>query len=474
MNLNLSENLIFKKTYIIGVGILLFLIVWSISSCRDDSFITDSDAKLSFNTDTVLFDTLFTKLGSATRSFMVYNNHDKSIKISSIHLAGGNNSPYRINIDGDPSYEIEDYTLLPNDSIYIFVDVNIDPNASNLPYIVKDSIVFITNGNIQDIKLMAWGQNAHFLSDSMLVGDIVWTDDLPYVISNHIGIDENSKLTIMPGVKVFSDNWSAIFVWGTLEILGDTNNPVYFQGVRPEEYYKNIPGQWWGIHFIRESKNNYIRNCYIRNGTIGITVDSLPINPPNPNLVLENVRIENMTMYGILGRSAYIRAFNTLINNCCQYLLIADLGGTYEFYHSTFAHYGRYCTSRYPALAFYNYDNKIYKNDLNVTIANSIIWGAKEEELEMKKTGNGEFNVLISHCLISSKNAGLDINNNIRNKDPGFISPYDYNFRPDSVAIIVNKGDPSYLTQFTILQNDMEGKSRVDQKPDLGVYEREN
>ena len=449
------------------------LVILFYSSCRDDSLITDPEAKLAFSTDTLQFDTLFVTRGSATRMFKIYNEHNKSINISSISLAGGSNSAYRINIDGEPSVMIKDYTLLPGDSFYIFVDVTIDPNDESLPYIVKDSIIFLTNGNIQDVKLMAWGQNANFLSDSMLRGNIIWNSELPYVISRHIGIDVNSTLTIMPGVKVYSDNWSAIFVWGTLEVLGDTNDPVFFQGVRPEKYYENVPGQWWGIHFLRESKDNYISNCYIRNATIGITVDSLPVTV-KPNLILENVRIENMTMFGILGRTAHIRAFNTLINNCCQYLFIADLGGTYEFYHSTFANYARYCNPRYPALTFYNYDNKSFKNDLNLTIVNSIIWGSKEEELEMKKTGGGSFNVLIANSLIISKDASLDINDNIRNKNPGFVSPADYNFRPDSASVVINKGDLDWLSMFPQLQHDIEGKRRSDNKPDMGAYERDN
>ena len=122
---------------------------------------------------------------------MVYNNHKKSIKIEDIRLGRGENSPYRINIDGEPTTKITDYTLLPNDSIYIFVDITINPDNPDLLFIEKDSITFLTNGNMQDIKLVAWGQDAHFLRDSMLTGTIVWENDKPYVISNHIGVDEN-------------------------------------------------------------------------------------------------------------------------------------------------------------------------------------------------------------------------------------------------------------------------------------------
>ncbi|MFC2114216.1 hypothetical protein ACFLRI_02590 [Bacteroidota bacterium] len=461
-----------KVTRIIRNALILLLVGMSIyfSSCRKDSYITDPSAALTFSLDTLFFDTVFTTLGTATKRFMVYNPHGKSINISSIELAGGKLSPYRINIDGEPSTQLKDYTLLPDDSIYIFVDVTIDPNTSNLPFIVKDSIVFFTNGNLQNIKLMTWGQNAHFLRDSMLACNQVWEADLPYVISNHIGIDVNCKLTIKPGVKVYSDNYSAILVWGTLEVQGDTNNPVIFQGLRTESYYRDIPGQWHGLWFFRESKDNEIHNASIRNAMIGIRVDSLPVTS-NPNLLLENVKIENMSVVGIVGYTAHILAFNCLINNSCRYLVVGELGGNYEFYHCTFAHNSCQCSSHEAALSFFNTDNNGRPNDLNVVIANSIIWGPKEEETDFRITGTGTRIVSISNTLITTKHNEFNLLGNILNKDPEFVNPCNYNYLPDSTSVIINKGDNAIIGLTPYLKFDISGKLRSDGKPDLGAYE---
>ncbi len=57
---------------------------------------------LEFTTDTVMFDTVFTTIGSTTHNFRVHNTNNKTIVISSISLAGGTSSKFRLNIDGEP------------------------------------------------------------------------------------------------------------------------------------------------------------------------------------------------------------------------------------------------------------------------------------------------------------------------------------------------------------------------------------
>jgi len=456
---------------ILNLSLLFVLLLVILSSCRDEIFYKNEDAKLNFSKDTVLFDTVFTTIGSVTKRFLVFNQYEKSLKISSIRLAGGKNSAFRMNVDGEPLTEVKDYSLLPNDSMYIFVDVTIDPNTANLPFIVKDSIEFVTNGNKQYVKLMAWGQNAHFIHDSMLACNSVWTNDLPYVISNHVGIDVNCNLTIEPGVKIYSDVGSAMLVWGTLDIKGDTNNRVEFSGIRQDAYYKNIPGQWFGIYFLRNSKNNYIKNAVIRNAVFGVRVDSLPINA-NPNLILENVRMENMSVAGILGFTAHITAYNCIINNSCQYLAACDYGGIYKFYHCTFIHETCRCSSKYPALVFYNTDNKTYPYPLKLTIANSIVYGPKDEEMDIKKTGTDSVIVSISNSLLKTKISGLNINGNILNKSPRFKGDCKYNYEPDSASVFIDKGNPDLLLSFPLLQYDINGKKRESSLPDMGAIER--
>ena len=49
-----------------------------------------------------------------------------------------------------------------------FVEVTIDPNGQNLPMVVKDSIEFVTNMNLQDVDLVAWGQDFKLIKDAII------------------------------------------------------------------------------------------------------------------------------------------------------------------------------------------------------------------------------------------------------------------------------------------------------------------
>src|SRR5690606_20373949 len=102
--------------------------------------ITSPDAQLYTSTDTISFDTVFTTVGSVTRSFKIFNNNDQKLLLSDVLLAGGTTSPFKINIDGVSSNHVKNIELRPNDSLYVFVQVNIDPSSNQNPFILKDSI----------------------------------------------------------------------------------------------------------------------------------------------------------------------------------------------------------------------------------------------------------------------------------------------------------------------------------------------
>ncbi|MCK5169177.1 MAG: hypothetical protein KAQ75_04785, partial [Bacteroidales bacterium] len=92
------------------------LIVQFFFSCEKEEFNTSVNASLVFSVDTILFDTVFTSIGSATQRFTVKNPYNKNLNISSIYLAGGESSPYRLNIDGYPAVRLENIELREKDS----------------------------------------------------------------------------------------------------------------------------------------------------------------------------------------------------------------------------------------------------------------------------------------------------------------------------------------------------------------------
>lgn len=76
------------------IGILFY------TSCRKDFNTVQSTGSLTFSKDTVYLDTIFSNIGSSTRSFKVYNKSNDAISIPSITLQNGLGSFYRLNVDG--------------------------------------------------------------------------------------------------------------------------------------------------------------------------------------------------------------------------------------------------------------------------------------------------------------------------------------------------------------------------------------
>ena len=56
---------------------LCLLVTTWLTGCIDDDFTTSPSHVLAFSTDTVAFDTVFTTIGTSTRSFRIYNPNKK-------------------------------------------------------------------------------------------------------------------------------------------------------------------------------------------------------------------------------------------------------------------------------------------------------------------------------------------------------------------------------------------------------------
>ncbi len=214
----------------------------------EPNFIEESEAALTFNLDTLYFDTVFTTIGTITEAFRVYNPHNQFLKISEIELAGGASSSYRINVDGASGVYFTEVEIAPGDSLYVFVEATLDPNESDDILRVQDSVVFYTNGNVQDIDLVAWGQDVHMIRDSLIDVSTNWIADKPYLIVGYAYVDSLSTLSIDPGVKVFLHRDALIYVEGSLQVNGTLDEPVWFGGDRLEEFYADVPGQWGFIY----------------------------------------------------------------------------------------------------------------------------------------------------------------------------------------------------------------------------------
>ncbi|MDD2412737.1 MAG: right-handed parallel beta-helix repeat-containing protein [Bacteroidales bacterium] len=476
---------IYKSTQF-ALGLILIAVLFS--NCRKDEQLYDkSDAKLSFSHEIVAFDTVFSTITTATRQLMVYNPYNKAINISSISLAGGTQSPYSINVDGKAGVRFSNVEIRSKDSLYIFIQVNINPSNQNNPFLITDSIVFNTNGNIQDVDLLAFGQDANFIvADTYRQGlppykivsnageTAIWDNSKPYVIYGYAVIDSAASLQIQAGSRIYLHKNSGIWVYqgGNIQVNGTKEQPVLFRGDRPEEWYSDAAGQWDRIWINEGSQDNVIKHAVIRNAFIGIQAETLE-KPMGNKLILENTEIRNASGIGLFSRNYSIDATNNVIVNCGQYCVALTYGGTYSFIHNTIANFWSGSIRQTPAFYFNNYlvsNNTAIANNLTLTFANSIVYGNNINEFEMDTIPQSNVQYLFDHNIL--KTAYFFSNNSAfvnckQNVNPLFKDYANYNFELSTSSPAIDAGNTLYIP---FAPNDKNEVPRMG-NPDMGAFE---
>lgn len=450
--------------------------------CKKNDTFTTEGVNLSFSTDTVFFDTIFSKLGSnpnsprsVTLQVRVTNPSKNKVK-TNISLQGNLYGIFKLNVDGRSGTQFKDVEILGEDSIYIFVQAYIDNvNPVSTPFVVEDAILFNTNGNEQDVKLVAWAQNADYYSNEVLScsgGNLLWTSNKPIVIYDSILVPKGCTLTIEAGTQVHNYNKSVILVQGTLIVNGTIDKPVVFQGTRLDDDYKELPGQWIGIRFLPGSTGNKITGAIIKNGYIGIEVDSLP-GAGKYGLELKQTTIRNMSAVGVLNYTASVYMENCLVSHCGLFTFVGELGGNYELLHNTFSVQSTTTGRKDPGFYLSNAPgrdskgNILYKFPLSYKVQNNIIYGALDDEILLYEDPEGipVTDKTLSTCLLKTKNLNLAINGNILNQDPRFKNVNIYDFE-------LEKGSPCANTGVNVgVFQDLKGRTRNAVNPSMGAYE---
>jgi hypothetical protein len=467
---------------------MVALVFVAVISCEDEKYLTSPDAQLRFSADTIMFDTVFSTIGSTTRLLKVFNPYHEKVMISRIRVGSGEMSSFRLNINGLASNEAYEVEIPPNDSIFIFVEVTVDPNGQNLPMVVKDSIEFTINFNQQVIQLIAWGQDFHLVRRG-IIKTSTWTSDKPYLVYDYAYVDSLNTLTIDPGVKVHFHKGAGLYVRGTLIANGTKDNHILFTADRLEAAYSNVPDQWNGILLFSGSKNNSFEYVNIRNANIGLQVGTLE-HDGTATARIANTRIENMAYAGIFALRSKILAYNTVVANCGFYAAALLVGGEYEFYHSTIANYWGGFSSRPRKTSSLTISNlvkyakadgseTVYTGDLKKAhFGNCIIYGNNSSELELGQQPDNQFNYYFDHCIIQIPDTFNITDRNRYNNvwkgkdfDPKFVDPIKkLDFQLDTLSPAKDRGSAVYSKLFPF---DLKGFDRTnDDAPDLGAYER--
>ncbi|MCB9245091.1 MAG: hypothetical protein H6606_01560 [Flavobacteriales bacterium] len=461
---------------------LIFLVVATMLlawGCKDGpEFNTDPGFKLDIKADTMVFDTVFTSPSpgvpmSVNKQFVVVNPGKEPV-LASFQVAGGSGSTFRINVDGTSGNRIDDVEILGKDSVFVFVELSVDPNRDPqaLPLIVRDSILIHTNGDDQKVQLVAWGQDAHYIFRDSLCNARLDDKLKPYVVYGYLYVPENCELTIGPGVRLHFAPRSWLFVEGTLKIEGTVDEPVRFEGDRLEPDYEEVAGQWGGIWFGYPSKANRIRHARIKNGTVGIYCDSSSVDG---NYVVEvyNTEVRNMSFDGLSGRGSSLMAENSVFVNCARFTFLGLYGGDYLLRNCTFATFNFEFPRRDPTFALNNIErdqlgNVIATYPVTASFRNNIIYGSLDNEFALDLDENKVGPLEIQNNLIRTELSGLDVPgaDNVVNEDPRFLAPRSYNFDLDTLSAAKDIG--RVLTP--VVNTDFLERTR-DAKPDAGAFE---
>jgi len=416
-----------KQVLFFIVFILLASTSCFFQSCRKDlDFLTEGGSGLRFSRDTLRFDTVFTTQGSATRFIRVFNDNEQPVKLSKVRLKNGSASFFNLNVDGTAGDDVKDVEIQAKDSIYVFVEVTIDPNQADVisPYVITEEIEFELNGKQSFVVLEAWGQNANYIPNSSAsnnvalltcnFGNVTWDDPKPYVIFGVLLLD-SCTLNLPAGCRVYvhggiannnfgiySDGFIYVLERGKLLVNGTKEKPVIIQADRLEKEFEDVPGQWSGIRIGRGSKGNEIRHAIIKNAIIGVRVDSLA------QFRIYNSRIFNTSNSGILAESATVVAQNCLFYNNGGPGFQAEFGGSYFVYYCTIGSFGndKSAISLNDIRCLDPFCNTFVTFPLKADIRNSVLTGSQNDEIDLLQSSvdNSDFDVKFKNCYVRTKN----------------------------------------------------------------------
>ena len=369
-----------KRIFFFLITILAF-----VACADDDSFSSSSGLRLSFPSDTIKLDTVFSRTASSTYTFWVHNRNSSGVKMQSVRLKRGNQTGFRVNVDGiyldnangSQTNEIE---IRKNDSILVFVEITPYEAHSDEPVSITDHLVFqFESGSEQSVCLQAWAWDAVKLYSPVIKTDSVIESVKPLVIYGDFTVAEGAHLTIRNTTLFFHDG-AGISVYGTLQ----TDNCI-MRGDRLDRMfsylpYDRVPGQWNGVRLYESSRDNVLINTQIRNSYEGLVCDSSAIDSTTYRLVMQQCVVHNTQ-----GNAVQISNTHALLENCQLSNAQGDClhidGGIVEISYCTLAQFypftgGRgsalYITNHHPLLALCCVGSILTGYDDDVLMGNSI------------------------------------------------------------------------------------------------------
>lgn len=469
---------------------LLFISALIVTACADDdSFSTSSANHLTFTTDTVTLDTIFSRVPSVTKTFWVHNKSGDGIRCSSIRLKNGNQTGFRVNVNGvylgeKQGYQLADEEIRKGDSIRVFVEVTTPTNNQPVPQLVTDDLVFsLESGVQQSVNLKVWSWDAELLRDVVVSHDTIINSDKPTVIFGDLIVNEGATLTVPAGKTLYFHSGSGMTVNGRLLCKGEPGNEVVLRGDRLDHMFDYLPydgvsGQWRGIRFTDKSFNNELVFTDLHAACDAVVCDSSQTD--RQKLTVQNSTIHNCKGCGIYAENCRITLENSQISNTLSDCL-TFIGGITDMNNCTVAQFYPFDASRGSALLFANQTDNVKYADMHLGIMNSVITGYADDVVFASLADSIDCDYSFSHCLLRTPEVKDSVKfQNIIWEDvedttvagwKNFVKvdvdklQYDFHLKQTSAA--VDAADP-----LTSLPTDRNATLR-DEKPDMGCFESE-
>lgn len=473
--------------------LIIFCLAVGIVACQKEMVSDDPTLALKFSHDTVLFDTVFTTMGSSTKQIMVYNPNKNAIQIDQVSMREG--KYFKINLDGENNLDqLRDITVRGGDSLFLFIRTYIDPLTENSPVFIEDDIAFGVNGHVQKINLQAYGQDVEKIripGDSLIM-TLSLTSQKPYLLYDTLNV---GNLTIEAGTTIYMHTGAGVYVYGSMKAQGTKEKPIVFRGDRTDRLFDSVPyrmasGQWDGIYLLHAQgmmpPTYTLDYVDILSGSVGLYVYSESTGLILPKLTMKNSRIHNHSIYGLVVQNVDAEVVNCEISNCASYCVYLA-GGKHQFVHNTIAAYYGYPYTNLnihqniiPEDVAAVYINNLSKNNAKTisSFTNCIITGGRKQSLMVATPlpdyyeGRFEGNYLRCDSLdeVFAKNNVYASDSDtmvFRNTYYLYEKYHYYDFHLDSLSPARGIGDSIVALKYP---TDIVGCPRKG-KPDAGCYE---
>ena len=487
----------------------LLVMITAVCSCDDnDSFTTSYTNQLTISRSTLSFDTVFSKVPSASKKLMMYNHSGDGVRITSVEQSrGAEKSGFRVNVNGmyiSPDADNRLTTpieLRSGDSLRVWVEITSQKENNTVkPQKVEDNILFnLESGRQQAVNLYAWTWDADTLQDHTIATDSLIDNkgERPLVVHGKLTVAPEATLTIAAGSIVYFHQDGELNVDGRLVISGEKDKLVTLRCDRLDSLlqlsYDEIPGKWQGITLSNTSHDNTITYLDLHGSEYGIKAEG--DGGDKGGLSIDHSIIMNTLGDGIACSKANVSISNCLIANTSGYLLNVT-GGNVSVNSSTLASFYGYTSSRKYALRMTdinndngtgngNGDDDEKKLPLTFRMTNSIVTGYADDQVYwFPYDMSTDPDILIQHCYLRTPKPDDEysakmLQDNLYDSDTDEImqgralfnyvnddgTSFKYDFTPKPGTPVIGAADPA-----TSCTDDILGTTRK-ATPDMGCYE---